>query len=56
MKRQLRMGMIGGGRGAFIGRIHRMAAALEGRIEVVPSTTKLKQGKTFFAQVKNRMP
>ncbi len=29
------MGMIGGGRGAFIGGVHRMAAALDGRIELV---------------------
>lgn len=29
------MGMIGGGRGAFIGAVHRMAAALDGRIELV---------------------
>jgi predicted dehydrogenase len=32
--RKLRMGMIGGGRGAFIGSVHRMAAALDGRIEL----------------------
>ncbi len=31
--RRLRMGMVGGGRGAFIGAVHRMAAALDGRIE-----------------------
>ena len=35
LKRKLRMGMIGGGRGAFIGAVHRMAAALDGRIELV---------------------
>lgn len=29
------MGMVGGGRGAFIGGVHRMAAALDGRIELV---------------------
>jgi predicted dehydrogenase len=33
--RKLRMGMVGGGRGAFIGAIHRMAAALDGKIELV---------------------
>jgi len=32
--RKLRMGMIGGGRGAFIGTVHRMAATLDGRIEL----------------------
>lgn len=29
------MGMIGGGQGAFIGNVHRMAAALDGKIELV---------------------
>jgi predicted dehydrogenase len=29
------MGMVGGGRGAFIGGVHRMAAALDGQIELV---------------------
>ena len=35
MSRKIRMGMIGGGRGAFIGGIHRIAAALDGQIELV---------------------
>lgn len=35
LNRKLRMGMVGGGRGAFIGAVHRMAAALDGRIELV---------------------
>ena len=34
-KRKIRMGMVGGGRGAFIGGVHRMAAALDGQIELV---------------------
>jgi hypothetical protein len=29
------MGMVGGGRGAFIGGVHRRAAALDGEIELV---------------------
>lgn len=33
--RKIRMGMVGGGRGAFIGSVHRMAASLDGRIELV---------------------
>jgi predicted dehydrogenase len=32
-KRKLRMGMVGGGQGAFIGWVHRMAANLDGQIE-----------------------
>lgn len=35
MSRKIRMGMIGGGEGAFIGSVHRMAAALDGQIELV---------------------
>ncbi len=35
MKRKLRMGMIGGGKDAFIGAIHRFAANLDGQIELV---------------------
>ena len=35
MKRKIRMGMVGGGRGAFIGAVHRMAAAIDGEIELV---------------------
>lgn len=35
LNRKMRMGMIGGGRGAFIGAVHRMAAAIDGEIELV---------------------
>ncbi|MGE4550487.1 MAG: gfo/Idh/MocA family oxidoreductase, partial [Opitutales bacterium] len=35
MKRKLKMGMVGGGRGAFIGGVHRRAANLDGEIELV---------------------
>ena len=35
MKRKLRFGMIGGGRGAFIGAVHRIAAAMDGQAELV---------------------
>lgn len=35
MKRRLRLGMVGGGRGAFIGAVHRMAARLDDRYEFV---------------------
>jgi predicted dehydrogenase len=35
MTRKIRMGMVGGGIGAFIGGVHRMAAALDGEIELV---------------------
>lgn len=35
MQERVRMGMVGGGKGAFIGAIHRHAAALDGHIELV---------------------
>jgi predicted dehydrogenase len=35
MLRKLNMGMVGGGGGAFVGGIHRMAARLDGEIELV---------------------
>ncbi|MCP4847635.1 MAG: Gfo/Idh/MocA family oxidoreductase [Verrucomicrobiaceae bacterium] len=48
------MGMVGGGRGAFIGAVHRMAANLDGKIELVagafssdPEKSKL-SGEDFF--------
>ncbi|GAA5483416.1 Gfo/Idh/MocA family protein [Haloferula sargassicola] len=34
-KRKIRYGMVGGGRGAFIGAVHRIAAAMDGQIELV---------------------
>ncbi|HEX5176284.1 MAG TPA: Gfo/Idh/MocA family oxidoreductase [Chthoniobacteraceae bacterium] len=35
MTRKIRMGMVGGGRGAFIGAVHRIAANIDGQIELV---------------------
>ncbi len=35
MSRKLRMGMVGGGKDAFIGAIHRLAAFMDGQIELV---------------------
>jgi predicted dehydrogenase len=35
MTRKLRFGMIGGGRGAFIGAVHRIAAQMDGQAELV---------------------
>lgn len=34
-KRKIRMGMVGGGYGAFIGEVHRKAAGIDGEIELV---------------------
>jgi predicted dehydrogenase len=35
VRRRIRMGMVGGGQGAFIGSVHRMAARLDDRYELV---------------------
>lgn len=35
MNRKLRMGMVGGGKDAFIGAVHRIAAFMDGKIELV---------------------
>jgi predicted dehydrogenase len=54
MHRKIKMGMVGGGKGAFIGAVHRMAAALDGQIELVcgafssdPRTSR-ESGKALF--------
>ena len=56
MNRKLRMGMIGGGKDAFIGSIHRYASNLDGKIELVcgalsinPDIAK-ESGKDLFLQ------
>ena len=41
--RKLRMGMIGGGKGAFIGAIHRIAANMDGQIELVCGALSVNQ-------------
>lgn len=53
--RKIRMGMVGGGRDAFIGAVHRMAAALDSQIELVcgafssnPEKSKLSGADLFL--------
>lgn len=54
MDRKLRMGMVGGGKDAFIGAIHRIAANMDGLIEVVCGAlsinpeTAIDSGKMLF--------
>ena len=57
-KRKLRMGMVGGGQGAFIGGVHRLCAAMDGQIELVagcfsrdPANTK-KTGAELYLDPK----
>lgn len=42
MSRKLRMGMVGGGKDAFIGAIHRLAANMDGQIELVCGALSIK--------------
>lgn len=46
MKKKLRYGMVGGGPGAFIGEVHRKAAALDGHIELVAGAFSSSAEKT----------
>ena len=46
MTQKLKMGMVGGGRDAFIGAVHRMAARLDGRIELVAGAFSSDAGKS----------
>ena len=46
MNRKLRMGMIGGGPGAFIGAVHRLAASMDGEIELVCGAFSSDPGKS----------
>lgn len=49
MNRKIRMGMVGGGPGAFIGAVHRMAAALDGHIELVCGAFSSDPAKSIVA-------
>jgi predicted dehydrogenase len=54
MNRKLRMGMVGGGSDAFIGAIHRLAAFMDGQIELVCGcfsinpAISLSSGKSYY--------
>ena len=53
MNRKLRMGMVGGGPGAFIGGVHRAAARLDGKIDLVCGafSTKPENNKAMAAEL-----
>lgn len=46
-KRKLKMGMVGGGPGAFIGGVHRLCAALDGQVELVAGSFSQSHDKTL---------
>ncbi|MBN1863529.1 MAG: Gfo/Idh/MocA family oxidoreductase [Victivallales bacterium] len=47
MKRKLRMGMVGGGPGAFIGEVHRKAARMDGLIDIVAGAFDIDPAKSL---------
>ena len=53
MNRKLRMGMVGGGPGAFIGGVHRAASRLDGKIDLVCGafSTKPENNKAMAAEL-----
>ena len=46
MNRKLRMGMVGGGPGAFIGEVHRKAARMDGGVEIVAGAFHIDPAKS----------
>ena len=49
MPRRLRLGMIGGGQGAFIGAVHRIASRLDDRYELVAGCLSSTPEKTHLS-------
>jgi predicted dehydrogenase len=47
--RRVRLGMVGGGRGAFIGMVHRMAARLDDRYELVAGALSADAGRAHLS-------
>jgi len=48
MERKLRMGMVGGGIGSFIGPVHRIAASIDNKIELVSGAFSTTEEKSFL--------
>ena len=46
LNRKLKMGMIGGGPGAFIGEVHRRTSRLDGQVELVAGASDINPGKS----------
>ena len=55
-KRKLRMGMIGGGPGAFIGAVHRIAANMDGEIELICGSFSSDEEKSWQQGLSLRLP
>lgn len=53
---KIKMGMVGGGEGAFIGAVHRMAASLDGKIELVSGAFSRDPGKSVASGAALNLP
>ncbi|MDA8479815.1 Gfo/Idh/MocA family oxidoreductase [Citrobacter sp. Awk 4] len=56
MNRRLRLGMVGGGQGAFIGAVHRMAARLDDHYELVAATLSGDPDRAAASAAELRLP
>jgi predicted dehydrogenase len=54
--RRLRLGMVGGGPGAFIGAVHRLAARMDDRYELVAAALSSDPGKSLAAAEELHIP
>ncbi len=55
-KRKINMGMVGGGPGSFIGRVHYMAAILDGQIQLVCGSFSSSPGKSKITGAEYYLP
>src|SRR5689334_25070556 len=56
LKRRLRLGMVGGGRGAFIGAVHRIAARLDDRYELIAGALSADPARARESAAELRIP
>src|SRR5271168_3357025 len=56
VSRRLRLGMVGGGRGAFIGAVHRLAARMDDRYELVAAALSSDPAKSRAAALDLHIP
>ncbi|MCC5906187.1 MAG: Gfo/Idh/MocA family oxidoreductase [Balneolaceae bacterium] len=56
MSRKLRLGMVGGGKDAFIGAIHRLAAFMDGQIELVCGVFSIDPGVSVESGLEYYLP
>ncbi|WET40294.1 Gfo/Idh/MocA family oxidoreductase [Citrobacter enshiensis] len=56
MNRRLRLGMVGGGQGAFIGAVHRMAARLDDHYELLAAALSGDPDRAVTSAAELRLP